>query len=121
MSKIKKKIICIDLDNTICLTNGSDYKKSKPIKKNIKIINKLFFNGHYIKIFTSRYMGSSKENISKAKKRGYKFTHNQLVKWNVRFNKLIMGKPTYDIFIDDKALGFKKNWSSTIEKMIKNA
>ena len=121
MPKIIKKIICFDLDNTICLTKGSDYKKSKPIKKNIKIINKLFFDGHYIKIFTSRYMGRSKENISKAKKRGYKFTLNQLVKWNVKFNKLIMVKPSYDIFIDDKAFGFKKNWGSKIEKMIKNA
>ena len=120
MPKIKNKIICFDLDNTICLTKGSDYKNCKPIKKNIQVINKLFSDGYYIKIFTSRYMGRSKENISKAKKRGYKFTHNQLVKWNLKFNKLIMGKPSYDIFVDDKAYGFKKNWYSKIEKIVKN-
>ena len=33
-----KKTICFDIDNTICKTVKSDYKKSKPIVKNIKCI-----------------------------------------------------------------------------------
>ena len=30
---MKKKIICFDLDNTLCRTEKNYYKKSKPIKK----------------------------------------------------------------------------------------
>ena len=50
---MKKKIICFDLDNVLCKTSNNDYKKSKPIKKNINTLNKLYQNGFYIKIFTA--------------------------------------------------------------------
>ena len=29
----KIKTICFDIDNVICLTKGSNYRKSRPIKK----------------------------------------------------------------------------------------
>ena len=48
--------------------------------------------------------------ISLAKRQGYKKTYSQLKKWKLNFNKLIFGKPSYDIFVDDKAFGFTKNW-----------
>ena len=37
-------------------------------------------------------------------------TYNQLKKWNVRFDKLILGKPTYDIMIDDKHFLYDDTW-----------
>jgi hypothetical protein len=108
---VKKKIYCFDIDNVICRTYKSNYKKSKPIKKNIKFINDLYLKGFYIKIFTSRFMGRNNENILKAKKQGYQFTLKQLKNWGVKYNKIIFGKPSYDIFVDDKAYGFSKNWT----------
>ena len=36
------KRLCFDLDGVICTTNNSEYKKSKPKKKIIKLINKLY-------------------------------------------------------------------------------
>tara|TARA_B110000238_G_scaffold122441_1_gene132571 strand:- start:307 stop:675 length:369 start_codon:yes stop_codon:yes gene_type:complete len=113
--KINKKLIfCFDIDNTICRTIGSDYKGSLPKKKNIKSINSLHKKGHYIKIFTSRYMGRTNSNSAKAKKIGYKKTFNQLKFWGLNFDLLIMGKPRFDIYIDDKNLGFKSNWADHI-------
>lgn len=117
--RLKKKIICFDLDNTICDTEANIYTKSKPIKKNIKIINSLFNNGYYIKIFTSRYMGRSNETPSIAKKRGYTLTVRQLNNWKVKYHKLIFGKPSYDLFVDDKALFFRKNWTKELSKILK--
>ena len=64
-------------------------------------------------------MGRNKENVAKAKKQGYKMTRNQLKKWNVRYHKLIFGKPSFDMFIDDKALFFKKDWYKLIDKNLK--
>ena len=111
-----KKIFCFDLDNVICKTSKNKYIKSIPIKKNIEVINSLYQKGHIIKIFTARYMGRSNENIKIAKKKGIKLTLNQLKKWKVKYNKLIFGKPTFDIYIDDKNINFKKNWSQILTK-----
>ena len=113
-----KKIICFDLDNVICKTHKSDYRNSKPIKKNIKFIMLLFRKGFVIKIFTSRYMGRNNENVIKAKMDGYKFTLRQLKSWKVPFDSLIFGKPSYDFIIDDKSLYFKKNWINDLKKKL---
>ncbi len=99
----KKKILCFDIDGIICKTKKNLYKKSKPIKKNIIKINNYYDQGHFIKIFTSRFMGRSKENVTIAKKKGHLLTKKQLKKWGIKYHKLIMGKPSYDVFIDDKA------------------
>lgn len=113
--KINKILIfCFDIDNTICKTIGSDYKSSLPKKKNIKSINNLHKKGHYIKIFTSRYMGRTNSNSAKAKKIGYKKTFDQLKFWGLNFDLLIMGKPRFDIYVDDQNLGFKSNWGDYI-------
>ena len=113
------KIICFDLDNTLCKTIRNNYHKSIPIKKNINILNKLYESGYVIKIFTSRFMGRSKENSSKAKKLGYNLTMRQLKKWNVKYHKLIVGKPSYDLVIDDKAYGYNNKWTNKLLKIIK--
>jgi hypothetical protein len=107
---MKKKIICFDLDNVICITKKNFYKHSEPIAEVVELINRLHSEGHYIKIFTSRYMGRSKESVSLAKIKGYNFTKKQLQSWGIKFHKLIFGKPSYDLFVDDKSIFFKKNW-----------
>jgi len=113
-----KKILCFDIDGVICKTKGKNYKKSIPIKKNIQKINELYAKGYYIKIFTARYMGRSKENISLAKKRGFHFTRKQLNSWLLDYHELLFGKPTFDLFVDDKSIFFKKNWIKNIKKYL---
>jgi len=117
--KIKyKKIICFDIDGVICKTYKNDYKNAKPIIKSINIINKLYNNNFYIKLFTARFMGRNKDNCVKAKKQGLILTKKQLKNWGVKYHKLLMCKPSYDIFIDDKALNFKKNWTVLLNKKL---
>ena len=111
---MKKKIICFDLDGVICSTKKNYYSKSRPKKKIIRIINSLYSNGNYIKIFTSRYMGRSQENAKLAKNKAEKLTKKQLSNWGVKYHKLIFGKPSYDYFIDDKAFNFKDKWKKII-------
>ena len=109
-SKVFNKKYCFDIDGVICKTYMSDYKKSKPITKAIKKINEIYSRGDRVIIFTARFMGRSNENIHTAKKRGYEFTYRQLKNWNVKFHKLIFGKPSFDFIIDDKSVDFKKKW-----------
>ena len=111
-------IFCFDIDNTICKTKGKNYKNAKPHKDVVKIINKLYDNGHIIKIFTARFMGRNNDNIKLAYKEGYKMTFKQLKKWNLKFHKLLMGKPSFDLFVDDRALGYKKKLINNLKKYI---
>ena len=114
-----KKVICFDIDNTICTTNRNNYLDAKPKYAVIKKINELYENGYYIKLFTARFMGRNQENVKKAKKQGYTLTMIQLKKWNLKFHKLIMGKPSYDLLIDDKSIYFNKKWYLDIKDYLK--
>ncbi len=112
------KTICFDIDNVICKTEGNNYKNSKPDKKAIKIINNLYEDGFYIKIFTARYMGRYSGDKKKVKKKT-KETKNFLKLWSVKYHELIMCKPAYDLFVDDKSYGFSKRWKKNLRKLIK--
>lgn len=111
--------IFFDLDGVICKTYLNDYKKSRKIQASVKIINKLYDKGFWICIYTSRFMGRSNEKIYLAKKKGYNFTKKQLKSWGVKYHLLKFGKPSYDLFIDDKTLFFKKNWQKELIKILK--
>jgi hypothetical protein len=110
------KIFCFDLDNVICHTKKNYYSKSKPIKKTIDIINKLYDKGFVIKIYTARYMGRSNQKIDQAILKGYDFTKEQLKKWKIQYNFLIFGKPSFDVIVDDKSFSYKKNWHNSFKK-----
>jgi capsule biosynthesis phosphatase len=111
------KTIIFDIDNTITRTIGTKYDLAKPIKSRIKMINKLYDQGNIIKIFTSRYMGKCNGNIQLIKKKFYNKTVNQLNNWGLKYHNLIMGKPIFDIFVDDKAFNSK---DKKLKKILKN-
>lgn len=74
----------------------------------IKIVNSLFDSGHEIKIFTARHMGRNKDNSKKINIKIKLKTKKQLKIWGVKYHKLIFGKPSYDIMIDDKSIFYNK-------------
>ena len=112
------KTLCFDLDNVICKTNNkNEYKKSIPKKKAINKINQLS-KKYKIIIFTARGMGRFKGNLKKIKKSLLPLTKKQLKLWGVKYNKLIMGKPSYDFIIDDKSYNYDSKWVSKIDKQI---
>ena len=47
-------------------------------------------------------------NVQKIYSELYEITKDQLRAWGVKHHELIMGKPHYDIFIDDKAINSEK-------------
>ena len=90
---------CFDLDETICATPSSrKYDDAVPYIRVIQKINELYNQGNEITIFTARGSTSGidyRELIT-----------TQLSDWGVKFHKLIdKGKPSYDLFVDDKAMG----------------
>lgn len=88
-------IIFVDIDETICYYNENrDYKLAKPYYERIEKINKLYEDGNTIVYWTAR--GSVTQT------NWFEITYNQLIEWKCKFHELRMGKPAYDLFIDDK-------------------
>ncbi len=95
------KVIYVDIDNTICyLLNKTDYTTAIPYKKRIAKINELYTKGNQIIYWTARgtVTGINWENI----------TLDQLKKWECKYHRLEMGKPFYDLFIDDKNINSER-------------
>jgi hypothetical protein len=88
--------LCFDLDNTICLTQGTEYSESTPIISMVDLVNLLYNQGHYVVIFTAR--GSKSQSDFR------ELTENQLKNWGVSYHELLFGKPYADIFVDDRAI-----------------
>lgn len=94
-------ILCFDLDGTLCtLTQNSQYETATPFKDVIRRVNKLYSEGHHIKIFTARGCVSKKDWTQQ--------TIKQLNEWGVQYHELIMNsKPHFDLLVDDKVMHIK--------------
>ena len=87
-----------DLDNTLVITQGSDYENAVPIEAAVKKVQEYKRNGDHIIIMTARGSGSKKD--------WREFTKKQLLDFGIPFDQLIVGlKPGgVDFFVDDKAI-----------------
>ncbi len=93
--------VFVDIDETICShpqpnTGGRDYKQAIPNHTNISAVNKLFKQGHQITYWTARGSASGED--------WGQTTQDQLKQWGALYHNLLMGKPDYDIYIDDKSI-----------------
>lgn len=102
------KTFVVDIDGTICdkdvCRKDGDYETSVPKLERIARINALYDEGHIIKYFTARGMGRYEDNEYLAKEAFYDLTYKQLKSWGCKFHELILGKPSGDIYIDDKGI-----------------
>lgn len=100
---------CFDIDGTLCTTDSShDYVLAKPVPDMIDSVNALYDQGHHITLFTARGASSGMD--------WHGLTVKQLSEWNVKYHVLIdKNKPSYDLFIDDKAISVDE-WKSRISK-----
>jgi len=87
--------IFVDIDNTICVTEGSNYESSKPIQENINRINELY-ETNTIVYWTARGKSSNKDHTE--------LTTRQLKEWGCKYHELRLDKPSFDVLIDDKTI-----------------
>ncbi len=109
-----KKTICFDLDGVICSRTDGRYENAVPIRDAVQLVNRLCERGHRIIIYTARFMGRNDQNAAAAYEEGYELTRRQLQQWGVKYHRLIMGKPSFDVLVDDLAVFFEPDWK-TIE------
>jgi outer membrane protein assembly factor BamB len=89
-------IYCFDIDGTICTNTAGAYESAQPFPEVIELVNRLFLQNHTIYFYTAR---GSTTGID-----WRKVTEQQLARWGVRYHRLFMGKPTADLYVDDKCI-----------------
>jgi D-arabinose 5-phosphate isomerase GutQ len=96
--------IFVDLDETLCYHKNEKriYSEAEPIDKNINIINNLYLE-NIITIWTARG--------TETKINHEELTKQQLESWGVKYHYLLFGKPSYDLYIDDKSINSVYNFS----------
>ena len=83
----------MDIDNTICTQEGTNYPSAKPWLNRIAKINELYDQGHRITYYTAR------------NKRWESLTKLQLEQWGAKYDCLSVGeKPIFTYIIDDRAI-----------------
>ena len=92
-------ILCFDIDGTLCSNTEGEYTQARPYLDVIAEVNRLHTEGHTILLYTARGATTGID--------WRRTTEEQLREWQVRFHELFMGKPTADVYIDDKALRFQ--------------
>lgn len=92
-------IYCFDIDGTICNNTDGNYEDAAPLFDVIDKVNKLFKDGNIIYLYTARGATTSID--------WRKVTELQLTNWGVKYHKLFFGKPTADLYIDDKCINVK--------------
>jgi hypothetical protein len=90
----------VDIDGTICSLTDGKYEEAIPFVDRIKYLNEMYDKGHTIVYWTARGGNSGKDWSL--------LTKQQLFDWNVKYNELLFNKPTYDIWIDDKAMNAER-------------
>lgn len=98
----------IDIDDTICRpskeasSTQEKYEKATPIAERIEKVNRLYAEGHTITYWTARGGDSGIDFEA--------LTRQQLAAWGCKFHTLLMGKPSYDVYIDDKSFNVDTVW-----------
>jgi hypothetical protein len=89
-------VYCFDIDGTLCTDTDGAYGQAAPCPEVIAQVNRLFGQGHRILLYTAR---GATTGIDWREE-----TERQLREWGVEYHALYLGKPTADIYIDDKAI-----------------
>lgn len=96
--------IVFDLDGTLCTNTEGEYKDAKPLYERIAVVNSHYSAGDHITIMTARGMGRTNNNVDLAKELFEELTKKQLFDWGVNYHSLILGKPSADLYVDDKGV-----------------
>ena len=93
-----------DIDGTICSNSNGNYDLAEPIESRIRMVNSLYDEGHTIVLQTARGMGRTSNNQTAAYVLFYQYTTQQLKTWGVKYHSLFLGKPSGDVYVDDKGV-----------------
>lgn len=96
----------VDIDGTICNNTYGDYPNAQPIYSRISHFNKLYDEGNEIHYWTARGGNSGLDWTE--------LTMKQISEWGAKFTTCKTGKPSYDVWVDDKAFNVEAYFNEDI-------
>lgn len=97
--------IVFDFDGTICTTvPDRQYHLIQPKYEVINKLNRLYDIGYRIVIFTGRGMITYDGDLKKIEERYRQEIEDFLAKHKVKYHQLLFGKPSADMYVDDKGI-----------------
>lgn len=88
--------ICFDLDGTLCTNTFGSYEEAEPYWWAIERVGDLARASHHIIILTARGTATGID--------WREVTEAQLARWEVPHDGLFFGKPSADVYVDDRAV-----------------
>ena len=108
----ENKVICFDLDGTLCSNTNGKYEQAEPMLERIAVVNRLYEAGTIVRIDTARGTTTGQD--------WFDFTVKQLQSWGVKYHTLRTGvKMQADHYVDDK--GFPDGAFFTLTESIMEA
>jgi capsule biosynthesis phosphatase len=104
---IARKSFVFDLDGTICTETRGDYHYARPIQEAIETVNRVYETGNEVIIHTARGMKRHNNDAAAVYAQYFALTQQQLERWGVKYDKLILGKP-YGVPVDDDGLKMRE-------------
>lgn len=108
MSDPKKLTYCFDIDGTLCTNTEGDYEAAEVLPGMVARVNALYDSGCRILLNTTR--GSTTGICWR------ELTERQLAAWGFKYHELFLGKPTADVYVDDKAVNIK-DWDERTDHL----
>ena len=94
-------IYCFDIDGVLCTNTWGEYELAEPFPESIRRVNELYDEGHTILLYTAR---GSETGVD-----WRTVTERQLEEWGLRYQTLHFGKPSADVYVDDRAMN-SRDW-----------
>lgn len=88
--------VCFDIDGTLCSNTEGRYHEARPFPEVIAEVARMHRDGHRVILYTAR---GSTTGID-----WRELTVRQLKEWGVPYDELVLGKPTADVYVDDRAI-----------------
>ena len=116
--KVKKKTIAIDFDGVLHRYSKGwlkvDYVYDPPVEGAAQALIKLKEQGHKIYVFSVR----TNTIYHKDAKHQAKIMADWLQEHGIPYDRIwTFSKPLADIYIDDRAIGFKGDWQQTMQEI----
>lgn len=87
-----EKRIGVDIDGVLAEEGPAwDRPLAPPLRDTIALVNRAFAAGHWVCLFTARGWQERRA------------TEDWLARHGVRYSALVMGKPIFDLLLDDRA------------------
>ena len=103
------KTLSIDFDDTLC-----DRSTSQPLQGAPEALKQFKSEGYTILISSSRMNPELWGDL-------VKFREKEIADWmkqhNIPYDRIVLFKPSADLYIDDKALRFEGDWKGTLEEI----